>query len=164
MDGTRFDAWTRRRFGMAVGGTVTALLGLGADFSNPAAAKKNEKKKCKGGKKKCGQKCIAKAKCCGGCSGQKKCCKGECVDLAADGEHCGACRNACATGECIHGACRCGNGMPVCGAKCSCGARAEGGDPACYSTPFFGACDEDDDCPVGSVCLVNNKCSSPCLG
>ncbi|MGH2615729.1 MAG: hypothetical protein ACRDJC_10855 [Thermomicrobiales bacterium] len=160
MDGSRFDTWTRRRFGLAAGRTA-ALLGLAGGLPSPTEAK--NKKTCKNGKKKCGKKCIAKSKCCGGCGGQT-CCDGKCKDLATDGANCGACGNACVLGDCIHGACRCGNGMPVCGDGCSCGARAEGGDPACFSAPFFGTCDEDADCPVGSVCLVNNKCSSPCLG
>jgi hypothetical protein len=164
MHDSRFDAWTRRRFGLAAGNAAAALLGLTAGRPNRAAAKKNSKpKKCKSGQKKCGKKCIAKSKCCGGCGGQT-CCDGKCKDLATDGANCGACGNTCVLGDCIHGACRCGNGMPVCGAECSCGARAEGGEPACFSGPFFGVCDEDADCPVGSVCLVNNKCSSPCLG
>jgi hypothetical protein len=207
MNGSRFDAWTRRRFGLAAGNAAAALLGLTGGRSNPVVAKKNSKPKtCKKGKKKCGKKCIAKSKCCGGCGGQT-CCDGKCRDLANDGANCGACGNvcsfmcvagectvlqgcpspqvwcddicvdleadpvncgacgnACVTGDCIHGACRCGETLGDCPAGCSCGARAEGGDPACFSAPFFGTCDEDGDCPVGSVCLVNNKCSSPCLG
>jgi hypothetical protein len=56
MDGLEFDAWTRRRFGLAVGGAVAALAGLDA-----TTAKKKRKKRCKrlgegckpGGKRKC---------------------------------------------------------------------------------------------------------------
>jgi hypothetical protein len=61
MDGSRFDAWTRRRFGLTAGGATVALLaGVRADA---VAKKKNKKKKkrCKkllqpcspGGKRKC---------------------------------------------------------------------------------------------------------------
>lgn len=31
MDASRFDAWTRRRFGTAAAGIVAGVLGLGAD-------------------------------------------------------------------------------------------------------------------------------------
>lgn len=30
MDGPRFDAWTRRRFGLAVGGAIASIIGLAA--------------------------------------------------------------------------------------------------------------------------------------
>ena len=60
MDGSRFDLWTRRRFGMAAGGATVALL---AGTRSATVAKKNKKKKkrCKrlldpcspGGKRKC---------------------------------------------------------------------------------------------------------------
>jgi hypothetical protein len=64
MDDTRFDAWTRRRFGLATGGGIAALLGLAA--SEVAEAKKNKKKR----KKRCrklGRGCNpgGKRKCCG---------------------------------------------------------------------------------------------------
>ena len=41
MDGSRFDGWTRRRFGLAAGGAVTALLGLAG--RRDAAAKHGNK-------------------------------------------------------------------------------------------------------------------------
>jgi hypothetical protein len=67
LDGTRFDAWTRRRFGLATGGAVAGLLGL-ASLHEAEAKKKNKKKRKK--KKQCkklGQGCdtsVKKKKCC----------------------------------------------------------------------------------------------------
>jgi len=31
MDGSRFDAWTRRRFGLVTGGALAAALGLAVE-------------------------------------------------------------------------------------------------------------------------------------
>jgi hypothetical protein len=42
MDGSGFDAWTRRRFGVAAGGATVALL---AGTRSATVAKKNKKKK-----------------------------------------------------------------------------------------------------------------------
>jgi hypothetical protein len=57
MDGSEFDAWTRRRFGLAAGGALAVLAGL----DTTTGAKKKRKKRCKrlgagckpGGKRKC---------------------------------------------------------------------------------------------------------------
>jgi hypothetical protein len=120
-------------------------------------------KKCKGGKKKCGKKCISKKKCCGGC-GEQTCCQGKCVDLATNPQHCGVCGNACRSGECVHGACTCNNFFDDCpqGVGCSCGLYVGGGG-VCYHASDR-QCAENDDCPIGSVCMINNTCSAPCLG
>ena len=55
MDGPEFDAWTRRRFGLAAGGALAALVGL--------ATTDAKKKRCK----KLGARCRrnGKRKCCG---------------------------------------------------------------------------------------------------
>jgi hypothetical protein len=45
MDGSRFDAWTRRRFGLATGGLATLVAGLYAAASG--FAKKKRKRRCK---------------------------------------------------------------------------------------------------------------------
>jgi hypothetical protein len=65
MDGSGFDAWTRRRFGLAAGGlaaSVAAMAGLG----DARAAKKKKKK---------GTNCCLRGKNCGtpGTT-DKKCC------------------------------------------------------------------------------------------
>ncbi len=78
MDGSRFDAWTRRGFGVAAGGLAGSLLALSA-IPDAEAGRGKKKKRCKklgdvcnDGKKKC---------CCGygcqtsGMSVQKFCCR-----------------------------------------------------------------------------------------
>lgn len=68
MDGTRFDAWTRRRFGLATGGAVASVLGLmGLDDAEAKKKNKNKNKKKKKKCKKLGQGCditVKKKKCC----------------------------------------------------------------------------------------------------
>jgi hypothetical protein len=95
MDGSLFDAWTRRRFGLAAAGTATAILGI--TQARDAEAKKKRKKKrrtkCKklfahctpGGRKCChGNLCEAPnldgMLCCKpenkGCKNSEECCPG----------------------------------------------------------------------------------------
>jgi hypothetical protein len=63
VDESRFDAWTRRRFGMAAGGLLAALAGLGPGAAT--VAKKRKRKKCKKRELTCGKHC-AKGECCPG--------------------------------------------------------------------------------------------------
>jgi hypothetical protein len=73
MDASRFDAWTRRRFGLAVGGVAAALFGL-AERGEVAAKKRHKKKKrCR----KLGDACTQGSK--------HKCCNGATCDLVGDG-------------------------------------------------------------------------------
>ena len=61
MDGPEFDAWTRRRFGLATGGALAALAGFGETGAASKKSKKRKKKRCRkhlqtckpGGKRKC---------------------------------------------------------------------------------------------------------------
>jgi hypothetical protein len=62
LDGLRFDGWTRRRFGVAAGGALAALIGAGGSRHAGADKKgKQRKKRClklgapcrPGGKRKC---------------------------------------------------------------------------------------------------------------
>ena len=78
MDGSRFDAWTRRGFGTAAGGLAGALL---AQAAIPVAkAGKKKKKKCGKQNDQCN-------------SGKKKCCCGyECHPQDSSGNRC--CRAA----------------------------------------------------------------------
>ncbi len=62
MDASRFDAWTRRRLGLAVGGGLASLAGL--SLLGDAEARNKRKKK----KKRC-KKSLQP------CGGKKKCCK-----------------------------------------------------------------------------------------
>ena len=118
MDGSQFDAWTRRRVGLAAGGLAGSLLSLEA-VKVAAAKKKKKKARCKrdgqdcGGKQKCctdlvcrpieglngrhccrdvDQQCTAMAQCCSGL------CEGVCVCKSVDS----ACfvDNNCCSGNC----------------------------------------------------------------
>lgn len=109
MQGSRFDTWTRRRFGLAAGGMVATL----ARVASPADAdarkdtgNKNKKKR----KKRCrqvGQLCRQSGK-------RKRCCRGkQCAHF--DGQRfrcCKALYQPCSAGsECCSGHCivdRCG--------------------------------------------------------
>lgn len=100
MDHTRFDAWTRRRFSLAAGGGIAALLGLAT--TETTGAKKNGKKRkkrcrklgtfCKPGSKRT---CCGKLKCNRESSvnpAKTVCCKTEgkpCSPLATEHECCG---------------------------------------------------------------------------
>jgi hypothetical protein len=58
MRNSRFDLWTRRRFGLATGGLAASLLAVAA--SGDAEARKKRRKRCK----KAGKTCGGKRKCC----------------------------------------------------------------------------------------------------
>ena len=73
MDGSRFDVWTRRRFGAAAGGLAASLLGLA--HLDAVQAKKHHKKRCVKLLKSCNP-------------GGRKCCHGnrcESLDLGSEG-------------------------------------------------------------------------------
>ena len=78
MDATRFDAWTRRRFGLAAGGAVAAALGLGGPIESEAGKKKMRCRKLQQSCKPSGRK--------------KRCCKGKgllCeIVVGLNGRHC----------------------------------------------------------------------------
>jgi hypothetical protein len=118
---------------------------------------------CTGATKACGLSCIPEADCCGGCGQGQTCCKGACANRETNGQHCGICGNVCASGFCIHGACDCRGTQANCPASCACAALRANGESACISSSTNDACDSDDDCDLGSVCLVTNACSNPCV-
>jgi hypothetical protein len=61
MDGSRFDAWTRRRFGLAAGGLAGSLVALeSAKVATASQKKKKKQRRCK----KDGQDCGGRQKCC----------------------------------------------------------------------------------------------------
>jgi hypothetical protein len=98
MDGARFDALVRSiETAVPRRSTLTgvfcaglAVLAFRLRMEDSKANHKKKKKKCKGGKKKCGKKCF---------------------DLQTDATHCGSCDIACGTGEfCLDGDCLVGIG------------------------------------------------------
>lgn len=149
MEIDRFDQFVRslaasatRR--LALGGLAGAgfLPLLGRQAGEKAGAKKKKKKKCRNGKKRCGK---------------------QCVNLATNAAHCGACGRVCPSGGCVHGACTCAVDED-CPGDCQCLFRLEGGK-ACTTGSGEPPCDGDEACPLGSFCVnVIEKCSQPCVG
>ncbi len=96
MDASRFDAWTRRRFGRAVGGLATIVVG-GTTLTD-VAAKKKRRKRCKrlfarctpGGKRKCCNrlKCRVPYDIQDGSSSETHCCR-------LEGESCSVNNDCC---------------------------------------------------------------------
>ena len=106
MQGSRFDTWTRRRFGLVAAGGMAAALARLTSPEDADARSKNKKKR----KKRCrqdGQVCRQSGK-------RKRCCQGkQCADF--DGQRfrcCKAIDQPCSVGsECCSGHCivdRCG--------------------------------------------------------
>lgn len=203
MDETRFDALAKTinhasRRGLLV--SLASVAGLGmliAPFGEDAAARKRRKRRRKrggsqdngagdgsgngggGGGGGCtpdcnGQTCGDDG--CGGtcsCEGDAECIGGVCI----------GCNPACPAGQrCLHGTCTCDPFANQCpndvDGQCTCGAVV--------GTPFVAACvdrnsacnlespcDNNSDCPIGSVCLLGCKdlpdahngrrCSRPCI-
>jgi hypothetical protein len=115
MDGTQFDSWTRRRFGLATGGAAASLLGL-FGLPDAEAKKKNKKNKKnnKNKKKKCrklGQTCDINVK-------KKSCCsnKQDCAQVQGLGSStfcCKALNDGCSVNTDCCGNRRCNNGKCV---------------------------------------------------
>ncbi len=114
-----------------------------------ASGKKNAKKRCKGGKSRCGRRCV---------------------DLQTNSAHCGACGNGCGEdGSCQGGECVVTCGGTVChfphaSARCRSGGECE--LAAC--DPGWGQCNNtwDDGCEADLLNDVRNcgSCSRPCGG
>jgi len=84
----------------------------------------------------------------GGC---EKCGGTECVALASDPVHCGACDKACPAGvACVNGACSCPSGTELCGSSCA---------DVATDTQNCGKCGSV--CAAKQVCL-QGKCASGC--
>ncbi|MGH7964085.1 MAG: hypothetical protein ACRERD_20070 [Candidatus Binatia bacterium] len=134
MDGSRFDSWTRRGFGLAAGGLVASVLGVAG--LTDADAKKKRKKRCK----KVTQRCKLGGK-------KKRCCHGLRCDRVEDaaGRHC--CRKtqaACASDNecCLYHVCD--------------EIFAGSGNRCCIKLPTplapTAPCQVDDDCCGLAVC------------
>ena len=93
MDGSRFDAWTRRRFGIAVGG---ATLAESISLISGIAAKR--KKRCKRLGKPCspgGRKCCKTLKCrdIGDPNPDFRCCRPDGQSCANSDQCCSGCNS-----------------------------------------------------------------------
>lgn len=117
MDGSRFDTWTRRRFGLAVGSLAASTIGFGAHDAE-AGKRKKRKKRCKKLRHIC-QPGNTKKRC---CKNQDLVCG---VILSQEGNHC--CRPSqgrCATvADCCDGKI-CMNVIGLDGPRC-CGISNE---------------------------------------
>jgi hypothetical protein len=142
VDDVRFDGMTRvlgalldrRKTARAAAGGALTSLGLAAGHDVDA---KKKKKKCKGGKKKCGKKCCPVGQFCrnGKCSTcpppRFLCPNGDCVETLCGGECC-AVAQACIGNQCV--ACpdvadRCAGTPPQCNnGNGFCGTSVEGGN------------------------------------
>jgi hypothetical protein len=139
MASQRFDAWTRRRFGLATGGLLSALLNLDAAWDGAARKRKKRhkhknKKRCGGSQKRCQGKCIPRAECCGDCPSGTYCCEGTCIRL----ERC------------------CGSGP--CDAGCPCRRTIGSGLQICVSNDLAecAQCESTDDCAPGERCVLES--------
>ncbi len=149
LDADRFDALTSRiatsvpRRAALGAGLTSLLVWVGRD--DAAARKKRRKRK----KKTCA-------------AGQTKCGK-TCADLATNSANCANCGTSCGGNACINGVCECRAPL-VCPSECGC-ALIVGGAIACTGDITTTACEENEDCPLRSVCRQTGGglfCSEPC--
>jgi hypothetical protein len=135
MDASRFDAWTRRRFGLALGRGTASLLGL-AVFGATAAKKhkhKHKKKRCK----KSLQSCVGKKKCCKGLTceaGPNHCCKPVQGTCTAPTDCCGD--QCCTTVDGLSGTHCCGGLTAPCTEKADCCGNLICAETLFCSPPF----------------------------
>lgn len=107
MDGSRFDAWTRRKFGLAAGGALAALAGL-TGAVDIEAKKKKKKKKCRKLGQTCditkkNQKCCNNDQDCAQVQGQGSgnfCCKPHNASCSVNVDCCG--NRKCNGGRCVN--------------------------------------------------------------
>jgi hypothetical protein len=130
-----FESPTRRGIGRTLAGlTLGGMLGKSA-LADVEARKKKRRKKCKGGKKKCGKKCR---------------------DLQSDPLNCGSCGNRCDDDMvCRDGECVCPEGETECGDTC-CPSGQICADGQCADDP----CPPEFICPLAQAC-VNGACVCP---
>ena len=142
MDGSRFDAWTRRKVGLGLGGLAATLLGAATGPETVARKKKPKKKSA------CSRRTRQK------CRRQGRVCEK------------GACVVTCNAGN---SACRGNNAIQLCGggqAFCDCSPLVEGGF-ACTAArpetcPGASECVRDAQCGAGDVCV--DVSSDECCG
>jgi hypothetical protein len=158
-------------------GLHSAVMGLIATgVVNPPSQfvveAKKHKKKCKGGKSKCGRACVDRRRDpsnCGGCgvacptggacnNGVCECpgrvsCGATCVDLKTDAANCGTCGRACAAGKvCVEGLCWTPCPVPsgTCGSAVPCS-----GTGICVSLSGANVCAASVICNMATDCTGN---------
>jgi hypothetical protein len=114
VDGTQFDAWTRRRFGLAAGGAAASVLGLLSLAETEAKRRRRRKNRKKKNKKQCrklGQTCDQtrkNQKCCNqnqlcaqvqGLGSGNFCCKQRNSGCSVNTDCCG--NDRCTNGSCV---------------------------------------------------------------
>jgi hypothetical protein len=119
MDDRHFDVWTRRRFGLATGGVLATLLGLGA--REGAAAKHHhhhhKPPRCTPTERPCGKQCVT-----GTCCPGKPCGAGCDCDRTTEGDT--VCHNplfiigGCTTSADCTGDARCFTAARHCALSC----------------------------------------------
>ncbi len=128
---------------------LAGSLALGALVGRPDLAEAARKKRCRGGKTRCGRKCV---------------------DLQTSRKHCGACRQPCRRGEdCSGGRCVGDGGVVTCGGEpcpdatfvCQDGAcTCPEGREACSGSPQLrGGSPMQTCCPTGLTCC-GGRCRS----
>ena len=145
MDGSRFDAWTRRRFGVAAGGFAASLFSI-VTCQEPAASKKKKRKR----RKKRKERCLSLRVACTP-EGTDPCCDGLPCDevLGTPGFFC-----------CKPPQSRCSVNQECCGNRVCEPAAGLVGDRCCAETEAF--CTTRSDCcdvPGGSVGCADNTCT-----
>ena len=176
MNDTHFDAWTRRRFGIAASGVMAALLA--ATARNEMAAKRDKRKKRRRRQKSRNQRCLDLHQHCRPGGGVKRhCCAGLTCDkaVALDGLLTQCCRqpqDVCTdTSDCCYPA-SCDQVTGLTGRHCcrqrqaTCSAHTECcGDLRCEQVALLGGnrccggegapCQEDADCCSSDLSFCN---------
>jgi hypothetical protein len=168
MDGSRFDRWTRRRFGLAAGGVAGTLLGPAMSLPGETTAEKRRRRRSKKPKKNAFG-CVNVGKPCRG--KDSLCCSGRCQGKAPKkGEKD---KSRCAA----HHVGPCTAAQNECGDDTYSGCNPDLPSSACYRTTgeasFCGNavvggcidCRKDADCeayefPKGSACVKCPACES----
>ncbi len=178
MDGKEFDAWTRRRIGVAAGMAIAGLVGAftaaPVDAGKRKRKKKNKKKQTPPCTPNCSGRVCGDDGCggsCGGCPANTTCAGGRCVDAPNECRQAGVCNAdppACGTSA--------GGGV------CGCDLTMEGAivclDPVTESCASFQNCDTSEDCTIllgpgficqafkadslGQFCGCGGRCLSRC--
>ena len=144
MDGSRFDPWTRRRFGLFAGGTAAALFGLTAHQETEAKKKRKKKRKPKPPREICRKPREACSS-----SPEQQCCSGL----------------TCDDSGCNEGAFCLQNEGGTCTDSCDCRAGlecSERDDFSCQQCSLpQGPCDTAANCCLNASFCATSECADP---